>query len=218
MATGDTPEAKRAQPPNWTNSPQWAALTRQVRLAHRPARGAGSRASLATSKETTEASAVETYWAAVTNLVLTQSSLGAALKISARTVSSERPAARATAAIFGVLHHPRKPCRLHPRRRGHHHGVVDLAHRTAVARRVSSFRESIHRHRRRLGTHRGLAGNRARAARKNVTPESAPPRVLTLGVPHPNLYLPHLSLQRLSLLHSARYLSLRRSPDRFSSH
>jgi len=34
----------------------------------------------------------------------------------------------------------------------------------------------------------------------------------------PDLNLRHLSLQRLSVLHSARYLSLRRSPDRFSPH
>ena len=106
IATGNAPGAKRAQPPKWTNSPQWAALTvwsGWPTVAHSLRTAAAAVISLLVARL---ARLPETYWAAVTTLVVTQSSLGAALKISANRLLGTAIGA-AMAALFAIYFPPR---------------------------------------------------------------------------------------------------------------
>jgi len=100
------PQAQRTPSPQWTNSSPWAALTTWSgwpTVAHALRTAAAAVISLLVARL---ARLPETYWAAVTTLVVTQSSLGAALKISANRLIGTALGA-AMAALFAIYFPPR---------------------------------------------------------------------------------------------------------------
>jgi uncharacterized membrane protein YccC len=104
IANGKGTDAKPA--PQWTSSPQWAAVrswSGWPTVAHAIRTAAAAVISLLVARL---ARLPETYWAAVTTLVVTQSSLGAALKISANRLIGTAIGA-AMAALFAIYFPPR---------------------------------------------------------------------------------------------------------------
>ncbi len=100
MAVSAAPQTKQAPSPQWAALRAWSGWPT---IAHALRTAAAAVISLLVARL---ARLPETYWAAVTTLVVTQSSLGAALKISANRLLGTAIGA-AMAALFAIYFPPR---------------------------------------------------------------------------------------------------------------